>query len=468
MARLSNIPFVGSSVFDCDVDAATFRRVVRDAQADTAGVYDMVTGANTPSVTLDRDGTEGHGSLIGAPLVNQWLSRDFGMVNPAATGADGGPGRAYLLAVPVFVPPGETEIVVHITGDLGIVNLSPWSVIKSASTFANNSDAAPLTADPAGIRGRDFKCTLTNVVSGAQILVVEIAYTPLNQQNNAIDSWSVYFPRTEVDRATSPATRETTESNALPITTPSATEALAFVDMDSTRFPTGSNVAIDGVMLTSLNRSQNGLIEYITGWPVGSQKDYTQVDHDGVGVADDVAPARSRFWSLNNSLAGAPVPQFALPIASWAGGPVYLADGVNATPGVLVDPSAPTTVGMTEWFPPWIETRTKTGVGQCMVNVPDLPTSAALKWVVLCTAMDVSELSSWIVHVSTDAFATEDTAVPAVLSGNVIIATGTALGVTKDTLRALSVAFSKPTGTKNPATNPAHLCFVGACFYYEP
>src|SRR5574337_1522366 len=107
MARKKNSSFQGATVFDTDVDAPSFQRVVENTVGDVALIFDKVTGSNGETSTIIHTGASDRGARLGVPIVNQFIGKSINLTNPVFSKAtNGGLGETWLLW-PVFLVPGE-------------------------------------------------------------------------------------------------------------------------------------------------------------------------------------------------------------------------------------------------------------------------------------------------------------------------------------------------------------------------
>src|SRR5689334_14147556 len=114
MARRKNSTFVGATIRDIDVGAATFKRVISNVAGDVALIFDKVTGAHSEASTIIHDGSADRGARLGAPVVNQFIGRTLTLTSPTTKGASGGFGDIWIWAAPFYLSSGETTLLVEV------------------------------------------------------------------------------------------------------------------------------------------------------------------------------------------------------------------------------------------------------------------------------------------------------------------------------------------------------------------
>jgi hypothetical protein len=456
MARKKNATFQGVSPFDVDVDALTKRSVLESICGDLALISDKATGQNAEASTCNHGGTAGRGSLLGVPLVNQYVGRTL-FVDYSAGGAvsdkDGGTGPTLVWVAPIFIAPGETQIVV----DVGVQGqrIPPMVAYVRSTAFAVvGADRVLLEQVGDGL----LRARITGLTSGLRILCVE-ANTDGWASNG--DFGGVVFDFQSISVHVDRDRRRGVPPHAAPLSTspfgvtaPGATEGFVDPAFDAALF--GEGLPVHGYLTAGLNRWINGLYEYVTGYRAGGNATRTLVDHDGAGAFDDVDPARSRALAHTRSLYAAE-PEVAWPLWSEGFGAFKL-DG-----GLVVNATTSPTYGMLEWFAPWPNTASAQAIRQLRMQMPDFQTSSSrLKWAVLC-GVDSGTVSNWSARVSAGG-ATSVVAFTAIAGTKLALATGTALAFTADSLVDVVV------GTvKSGALGAADECVpLGACLYFEP
>lgn len=449
MARVKNSSFGGTTVYDADIDAPTFTRVLKNVAADTALVYDRLTGKNGETTTINHGGTTGRGCRPGYMIINQCMDADCAMTNPGSTAAKGGAaGLTILAAAPFRQQGGETELLVEIDASGELYQYAPTATI--ISTAGAVLAQAPMFAPPgdvqlgAGVRvvadATTFSGRLTGLSgSGLAFLVVyvnttkwasstvtppaSIALTGLRlgpMRKGSTPTWNV-------DRQ---------EAAVVGVTTPSATEMVAWRDLDASLFT--DQMAYSAYLTAGINRNQNGLMEMLTGWPAHGNASYTHVDHDGAAVADATNPARSRFHAGTQSLE-ATEPVFAMPLQCEALG-ATMDNGYS-----VIDAYTPT-LGWLRWYPPHHgSNKASTNVWRTVVAFPDFPNggSSGLEWIVLISGTAITP-GDWTAGISIGGGAyTGTSTLTQIGTSNLYYATGSALNFGPDVTARVDVTTQK-------------------------
>lgn len=451
MARKKNATFQGATPFDVDVDALTLQRTIENAVGDTALVFDMLTGENGETNTVRHIGS-GRGCPLGIPLWQQHINRSLNYTGVGSV-KGGVPGDVWLVAHPMFVPEGETEVRVRVYAEGPFDTLRPHVLV---TTTAGVKVSRPSLERIDG----SVPCYEANVASltSQTYLVFLCADTDDNStQNIELVSWHGYFPRRR-EGAVAPVRANT--GTVVGVTTPGTTEGVAHVSFDAGLFSSGA--AFDAYLTAFLNRNLNGLEEYGGGWPAGGNASYTHVDHDGAGVPDSSDPARSRFHACTRALY-ASEPELDFP---------WLAEGVGAygSDGLpVIDPGASTpTAGMLSWFAPFPLTASSTTYVRVPCITPDFQTtSSRLKFAVLA-AGDASP-TNWQVTVNAGGtIATANFGALFAADGSatcLTLATGTAVDFAADTFATVTLAIQKTTAFSASYTE---FFLLGYCLYWEP
>jgi hypothetical protein len=474
--RKKNAAFTGSPRSDVDTGAPTFKRIVENAAGDTALVHDKATGQNshTAADTLLHNGTAGTGSLLGYPVVNQGIFRDLRYEGSTVTGGskDAGFGIMYLMAVPFWLPSGETEVQVTIHGSQELAQLGPMLSIGTTG-LANAGHAArvPFQAGFAPIGGGDlglnaYRATVRELTGGQLLLIVvyvnsdafDVGGSAGTTDSVRLDSWSVTYGEHRIRRQIGGGSPS---DQTWPITSPSATEGVAHVDLWAEEFV--DNEAINGRITAGTNRNQNGLYEYITGYPAGGNVVYTQADHNGGGSADDVNPDRSRFLAHTRSLYAAE-PLIEMPIVCEALG------GFHVTGHHLTNVTGGNTEGIFGWRPPNGTTASSTTVHYCPAAMPDFPAAAGstsnLKWAVIAGigASYTAGIGNWRMTMTNATDTDQGTFVRIGTSFLAIASGGTTWGFAPDAVQTQSLVLDKTTAF----TADDEIAILGYCIYYDP
>ena len=457
MARVLSSSFVGATPLEADVDALTFRRVMRGVAGDLARIGDDLTGQNSPATPITHVGG-GQGALLGTPLWQQYIGRAINYTNPGS-GKDATPGATWLCAQPVWMPDGETEVDVEVTVSGSFEALDP--IVRITTSAGVAIDVQPLRRRD-DIRGRQvWGCRLTNLTRQLCLVLLEADTTSLGDDvfSCAVWTWRGFFRRIRPQRT---ATKNETGANC-GVTTPGATEGVALVDFDDHRF--ADRRAIDGHMVAYLNRNLRGIEEFGSGWPAGGNASYTHVDHDGAGAADDTNPARSRFSAATRSLY-ANEPEVDFPLFSEAFGAMRL-DG-----GSVVDSTAssPPTAGMLGWFAPYPLTAAAQVLRQAYLRIPDFQSAASrLRWAILVGTDQAADITNWTGRVGgtvgpgSAAFGAAFAAGPS--SSVLALATGTGLAFAADAANFVTWGTQRSGGFD---ANRDEIFLLGAALCFQP
>lgn len=468
MARKKNATFVGTSPFVVDVDAETLKSTIENAIGDTALIFDKLTGSNGETSTINHTGGP-RGSVLGVPLWNQHIRRS---IHYTGTGAakGGTPGSVFLLAMPFFLPDGETtlrvRVIVSNVSDFSGIN--PRLRITSTAGVTQKEAAFQQVASPESDMGGlvgSFEAQVSGLTaSTAYLCFVEGTTQGLAQTDRltigsvvSIVSWHGYFGR---ERSGSSSPPQLSGSNVVGVTTPSATEGLAHINFQDTTFAVFDG--LDGYQTTYLLRNLHGIEEFGSGFPAGGNSTYTHVDHTSGGVPDDSDPARSRFHAGTRTLY-ANEPEFDFPgIAECCG-----SFGKDGLPTANVGATQPT-AGMLSFFTPYPLSAALTTLRRVSMRAPDFQTATSkLKWIALVAG---DALANWSVTVDTGVAPTSTGAVGAAFAvgGSATclgVASGTALGFTGDAMHSVLVQSSKSTAF---AATYTEFFLVGFCLYWEP
>lgn len=403
MARVKNSSFVGVRFADGDPDAPTYMQSLKDIAADTALVYDKLTGLNGETVLVDHSGTAsgGYGCPLGLPIVNQCVSVRMEYESPTglSTGK-GGTGETILFAIPLWHASGEYQRYYTVEVDCDddswrdSIRLEVWTTAGAVTT-----SLMAWLPDPSGTGACYYGQTPIISAPSLVFLFIVVNTNPqfLTGAAPFVRGWRVFPNRTRA----SPG-RAVISSDGVGVTTPAAAEGMSWRDLDASLFT--ANHAVNAYITSGVNRNLNGLTEYLTGWPAAGGS-YTHEDHDGAGAALDVNPTRSRFHAGTQSLyASEPEPEF--PLFAEAIG----ATGYDANP-VVSTYSSGAQVGLIKWQPIIPNRKTSTTVHHTLTSYPDFPAGAGsnLKWAVLAAFyLDPTNASGngpaeWTVKVGTAA-----------------------------------------------------------------
>lgn len=381
MARVKNATFVGNPPSDVDVDSPSWTRVIKNAIGDLALVYDKVTGLNAEAQTITHNGTRGRGARLGIPWVNQTFSGrgdragqwGIDLAYTAATGTGGGKAASFatdtiIFGVPVFIPPGEEDMTIMITGR-GL-DVWPWRaelllestgarLFASGLTYARDAsgtfDTLSLSTNENGTAG---------ATTGKLCLLLIYADTTHTQQisgttpSGQVRVFSLFAGPTRIRSGSASLSRNSTDPYGITAGAP----GFGWRDFDATLF--ADKAPLHSYLTGGASRNLNALIEYITGWPVGGNLSYT--------LADNAAnnPSISRFLAHTLST-HATEPAIAFPMFAQAMGAAMLSGYM------VIDGPMPTTTGMLDWYAMIPQTAAQTRHMAWLPMMPDFPTGTS-------------------------------------------------------------------------------------------
>lgn len=310
MARRSGATFTGAPPPDASRGSSIFARWLRSVADDVGLTYDKLTGLNGAVDPINHSGgTLGRGAPIGLPLACQEIQRPIGLVGTGKLKSN-----TYILAVPVFVPDDgiqsyRLELKINFRPDIPVfaeVRDSTWT------TFFGPTPAPAV--DPYG----SWSLPLG---PGVQYVLVSTESEFDEADTRFISSWRLYPKTGRGDGAGAVAISGGSVGNALPV---SSLNAGSWIDIFDEQVE--DYAPLDAFVLTRLNRSINGLLEYVMGGPVPGNESYS------------TSPSRRNNGTFPDAVIECPL--------------VCMAFGAceTGTGSPVVD--AATTSGMTQWFAP--------------------------------------------------------------------------------------------------------------------
>jgi hypothetical protein len=276
MPRLKATSFIGAPLRDCVPNSPIYNRTIKRAAAETAAVYDRLTGENAETQTIDHSGN-GRGCPIKPVIVNNYMNKQLILTSVFAE-------NVTVVACPVWIP---TDISIG-SGAIYVkaVFRGLFSGINNTGIFADadpvvqiyDSSMTLVTNQRMVIeqRQQDTQSHNADIVvfrTKSVVLGEGLHYFFINlicSQNfdRSIVSWHVDFDRSfSTASASIAATTNEEESSAHTTLTPST-----FVDFYDGHFP--ENGGLDSYVLTRLNRNQGALWEYLTGAKIDGNENY--------------------------------------------------------------------------------------------------------------------------------------------------------------------------------------------------
>ena len=460
MAVVKNTTFQGSPMVDVDPDVETWARVLKNAQGDIAGTLDDLTSTSAAN-PIDHSGP-GAGSLLGIPWVNQAIGRlvDFDSGNNKDGGAqDASSGGTVQHAWIVVVEPGEDTAVVEVTIDVGLGSVDSFTngylprvrmcLTSDFTTAAGDDLELPLipTTRRADRIPVVFTATHIGLTPGVYLAVVQFesvdVLTGLEVAATLVDC-IIKKPRAGI-AVVNGVVRDGT--SPVPVIAPDASSSLFHQSMDETLFLPAD--ALTGWHTSRVDRSINGLMEYLTGAPAGSNDDYTHTE----SALDN--PTRDRFdGPCRKTHASKPIP--VIPIVSVCHG------GIKSGGGYLVNPSSGASTARRQAFAPFPSSATDADFGGVTIRIPDVP-SGMLHWAVLVGQS--SGIGFAGIRVGGRITTSSTLQTPTALTGasHLAYATGT-LDFNPDDVASFFARLSQVAGS----FHERNYCLITSCLWVEP
>lgn len=360
MPIVRNTTFAGSSIYAVDPGALTLASVMRNAQADTAGVVAHLTDDTIPT-HIDHSGP-GRGCVLGIPAVVQRIYRPLDLV--AGAKLNGGVDGTARMQFPflIYVPPGESSVLVEVN-TAGVTGTITASGERAPEIFARLSSAVDFALAVGSVIEQQM--TTIDVVDerlfsarfdgiplpGFCLLTISVPAIYTSSASRLIDV-VVRFPR---GAGVPVAPFAGDASNPTGVVAPASTEALFHQPMDEAIFST----FITGWHASRLDRNINGALEYLTGAPAGGNALYTHTE------SALRSPTRDRFGAATRrTFANEPIPK--IPICSVNFG------GIKSDGGYLVDPTVPAEVNARQSYAPYAPSAALIDLGVQRMSMPDV------------------------------------------------------------------------------------------------
>ena len=262
MTRTRNSSFGGTAPPDVDVDVPSYTSIFREIVQDANYLYDIGTGENGVSGTsiIIKNGESGRGPPLRRVVVNQEIlkpsSSPEGAFRVSEADYDVYGGRCYALAIPLFVPQGETDYWIDVVMD-DPFGSAPVAEVRDTSWALNQE--VPLTRASL-LHGEDevYQGVVQFTAPGQYYLLIQI--TLGYGSGGWLHRWRVYPKRRrDGDGGILP----TQSYNPFPVGN-GAGETFETIhdEMIVDDYPVAS------WLLTTLNRNVNWLLEWFTGAPV--------------------------------------------------------------------------------------------------------------------------------------------------------------------------------------------------------
>lgn len=467
MARVKSAVFAGSPPSDVAPDSPTWRRVIRTAIADLALVYDKATGQNGEIEVATHDGTAGRGARLGVPWINQILSgRDdragqpgidlsYMMSKYTGTKGDGSRGdNTIIFGVPVFVPPGETDMTIQIAGrGLGTWRWSAELLLESTGASLFRSELVHATMGGSAIEVVGLS-TADNGTDGAGVLCLllisadtsEGALSSGTTPEGVIRAMSLFAGPTRMRQGSSSPIRRS--GSPYPINV----GATSWVprDFDATLF--ADRLPLHSYLTGGATHNLHWLIEYITGHPVGGNAAYSLVDSAATNPVTSAFMAHTRTQFANE-------PEVAWPLLAQA-------FGAAMPDGFLVVDAAPPVSGLLDWYAlmPMAVAASKQAGWQAAI--PDFGTAASrLRACTLAMSNLPVQGALWATSFKCGGAAVTSAAnFAAVGTSRFMTAKHTAIGFTPDAINAIDFRMQKSA----PKLLANEMAVMGTCLYFQP
>ena len=456
MAILKNTVFEGSPIYDVDPGSETWARTLANAQGDLAGCLALLTD-NTETDHINHSGA-GRGALLGVPWVNQAMGVGLGLDTGGAKNGGVVAGDLYNFFHLIRIEPGETEVVVDITIANLLDGFNPRVRLSSTTNVATAvGDALELPLDGTPAAGSvTYEATFTGCAAGLALLTFILDCERDSDSTVLSDTTEIVDVIVRKNRAGVPKLQPTRDvSNPVPVVAPSAAQALFFQQMDDAVFAlTFGYSGMTGWQTSRVDRNINGLLEYLTGMPAGTNRTYT---HTESALAN---PTRDRFRAFTRkTFAAEPIP--VIPVMSLCFG------GIKADGGYLVNPSSTGSKAARRAYAPFATSSASAQLGTARCRMPDVPdgVSSVLRWAVLAGQ---SSGVGWTnvraqVQMGAETISTAAALTPVTGATHLAVLTGTALDMRRDQRDKLQVFMSQPAG----AWNDTNYCLLAAAVWIE-
>jgi hypothetical protein len=463
MALVKNATFQGASLYEVDPGSVTLTTTVKNVQGDAAAILERLTD-KTVADDIDHSGP-GRGCVLGIPPVNQLVNKSLELGGTPGFKDGGFDDDRLQFPWFVYVPPGETDLVVEVTFGTGGVDLdllAPSCRLSSPTSFTTLV-ADTLDATMTGIESSNgvdgftrCRTRFTGLTAGLALLMVSCAQTARNvvigdtlvSETTSIRDVVVRFgrgPSARIDNVYS-------STNNTPVQTPTASQALFFQQMDDALFVNGE--ALTGFHTSRLDANLNALAEFLTASPAFGNATYTHTE------SALLAPTRDRFRAFTRkTFANEPLPK--IPVASHNFG------GVKDTGYWLVDPATPASVTDRKAYAPYATSSASVELGSGRAHCPDVP-SGTMRWAVLVgqSASVAAGFTNVRAQVQMEGATASALVTPTAVTGATFlgIAQGTALAFTRDSpSNRLRVFLSQAAGV----FDSRNYCLLAAAVWIE-
>ena len=259
MADIKNSGFVGSSILEVEPDSYTGEFTVYNSIGDSSYINDVATGGD--ALHIDHTGA-GKGPPLGIPLCNQILGGSGALNRGWGTTASNA-SDWYLWIAPIFLPDGETWFRVDLK-----TNESEDLELRLFNVSGVLIDRGQMSRTP----GNQLTTGWLDGLTGDTPYVLGIAYLKgiFLYDTHYSKSISITFPR-QASRRNQPSLDPIRQGTNYTVPTQSISPSglgHKFTEIDASIVD--EDLPITSYHLTTVNQNQNGLHEFITASPAGT------------------------------------------------------------------------------------------------------------------------------------------------------------------------------------------------------
>lgn len=289
MARLKSTTYRGSPVRDTGVGSSIKTRWLDSVARDLAKIYDMLTGENAETDTINHSGG-GRGALLNLPLINQHVDRLMWQPDATKRGV-----RAFIALAPVKIPDGQTTYRLQV--DLRFRGPGPADVdleIHSYDSGWTQTVWAYTATTPRDLGSLENVTTITadlTLSAGAGSTVAYVAVTAMLGED-IFDGVQVLGWRLSPSVGSSQRTDWSQDTPALV-----GDPFLVATTIDETTGFDGEQIAdnrgLDALVLTSATSWLGAMMEYVMGGVLPGNNARTVTDewhHDQSTFASEPVP----------------------------------------------------------------------------------------------------------------------------------------------------------------------------------
>tara|TARA_R110000751_G_scaffold265397_1_gene364499 strand:- start:28347 stop:29732 length:1386 start_codon:yes stop_codon:yes gene_type:complete len=309
MAQQKNATFQGANFYEVEPRSFTTEEVHGNIVGDLALLQERSSGQGSP--TIDHSGN-GRGATLGFPVVKQSL---FNWLYVPTEGLS-----EYVWVSPVFVPRGESTIFVEINTDSQMLHTA--HVFQTQLLPSTNPVISTIPMSTSRYRYHEAYIGVGGTSGGVVLLAISVdggagtigvADIEQLQMYYAVNA---YFKRTPSSSGDLMGDVNRTGS-VIPVATEASGGATINKDYPFDEDLFDPDIPIGGHILTRVNREQNGLVEFMTGAPAGT--------NETVALSDSSAtdPARSAFYNHSPQVGGV------YENGNYVQMPIYTASGGN-------------------------------------------------------------------------------------------------------------------------------------------